>query len=180
MWALRIRKSQHQFFQQLKMAVRHSPVRFETQWSGNVDGITQNSLPSTQQSSGRQFSLKSCVTCNCDYTPTAYHQKYCATCGCLPARRKSQALVDKISNPTTAVVSHDSDGASDDVFDQGVDDHNFTPHQPSIFSMVLSSNNTKRGNQHFLPSRKWGRRQACKKWLSHWGWSEKTLHSITN
>jgi len=133
------------------MAVRHSPVRFETQWSGNVDGITPNSLPSTQQSSGRQFSLKSCVTCNCDYTPTAYHQKYCATCGCLPARRKSQALVDKISNPTTAVVSHDSDGASDDVFDQGVDDHNFTPHQPSIFSMVLSSNNTKRVNQHFSP-----------------------------
>jgi hypothetical protein len=49
------------------------------------------------------------------------------------------------------VVSHDSDGASDDVFDQGVDDHNFTPHQPSIFSMVLSSNNTKRVNQHFSP-----------------------------
>ena len=64
----------------------------------------------------------------------------------------SLLLVDKISNPTNAVVSPDSDGASDYIFDRDVDEHNLTtPHQPSNFSMGLSTNNMKRGNQHFSP-----------------------------
>jgi hypothetical protein len=134
------------------MAVRCKPDRNETPWRENIDVATPNSLPSTQPPTGRHFSLKSCVACKIDYTPTAYHKKYCTTCGRLSGRRKSQALVDKISN---AVASTDCDSGSDGVFDQDGDDQNYTtPHQPSIFSMVLSANNTKRGNQHFLPSRK--------------------------
>ena len=131
------------------MAVRRTPDRNETPWREIVDDATPNSLPSTQPPSGRHFSFKKCVACNIDYTPTAYHQKYCTTCGRLSSRRKSQALVDKIPN---TVASTDCDSGSDGAFDQDGDDQNFTtPHQPSINSMMLSTNNTKRGNQHFSP-----------------------------
>jgi hypothetical protein len=101
------------------MAVRRTPDRNETPWRENVDVATPNSLPSTQPPSGRHFSFKKCVACNIDYTSTAYHQKYCTTCGHLSGRRKSQALVDKIPN---AVASTDCDSGSDGAFDQDGDD----------------------------------------------------------
>ncbi|EFX65969.1 hypothetical protein DAPPUDRAFT_332668 [Daphnia pulex] len=137
------------------MSVRRSPVRNEVQWRESTAAATPDPQPSSQQSSGRHFSTKICVTCNNDYTPTAYHQKYCSTCGRNPARRKSQALVDNTQNPPNADIHSDidtqSDNQSDNVFGIYATGSTLsTPYQPSYFTIDPSAN-TKRGNVHFSP-----------------------------
>ena len=132
------------------MSVQRSPVRNEVQWRESTAAASPDPQPSSQQPSGRHFSMKICVTCNSDYTPTAYHQKYCSTCGRNSARRKTQAL-----NPPNADLPSDNDDMSDNqngnVFGKyatGI--ALFTPYQPSYITLDPSAN-TKRGNKHFSP-----------------------------
>jgi hypothetical protein len=95
------------------MSVQRSPVRNEVQWKESTAAASPDPQPSSQHPSGRHFSMKICVTCNNDYTPTAYHQKYCSICGRNSAHRKTQALVDNTLNPPNADIASDIDGLSD-------------------------------------------------------------------
>jgi hypothetical protein len=137
------------------MSVQRSPVRNEVQWRESTAAASPDPQPSSQQPSGRHFSMKICVTCNNDYTPTAYHQKYCSICGRNSARRKTQALVDNTLNPPNADIASDIDGLSDNqngnVFGQYETGSTLTtPYQPSNITLDPSAN-TKRGNEHFSP-----------------------------